>query len=243
MSLGIDDVKKYFSPSQGFNEHRDTGIELLRTVTEIFDEFNITYFLISGTLLGQARSDDFIPWDDDLDVACSQSIHSHIPEIMKKYGTMITIMIVNQWILKICFKNKVFPIGHQGYAKYIYEKNDNDKYMWPFIDLFVYGQTDQHLSFFRKLWEIEHFLPVKSVDFLGMKVNVPSNSSYFLNINYGDDYTVTYVSPSWNHRKDGLVTKVIKVNLLTGQVTHGNEISWVDPAELSDYFENIKKCH
>ena len=52
-------VNKYFNDSLGFSEHKQTAIDLLSITTKILDEFNIEYFLISGTLLGYIRHNDF----------------------------------------------------------------------------------------------------------------------------------------------------------------------------------------
>lgn len=48
--------------------HKGT-VEVLKVIIRICEELNINYFLIFGSLLGAARHEGFIPWDDDLDIA------------------------------------------------------------------------------------------------------------------------------------------------------------------------------
>ncbi|HEC93743.1 MAG TPA: hypothetical protein ENI51_12315 [Candidatus Atribacteria bacterium] len=44
------------------------AIKLLKEVKEILDEYNIEFWLDSGTLLGAIRDGKFIPWDGDIDL-------------------------------------------------------------------------------------------------------------------------------------------------------------------------------
>ena len=53
-------------------EHQEACLVLLNEFDRVCKELNITYVLFAGTLLGAARHQGFIPWDDDLDVLMSR---------------------------------------------------------------------------------------------------------------------------------------------------------------------------
>lgn len=44
-------------------------LELWKEFDRIAQKYNLTYFLFNGTLIGAARHQGFIPWDDDFDIA------------------------------------------------------------------------------------------------------------------------------------------------------------------------------
>ena len=43
-------------------------VELLKTLDEVCQRYNIKYFVFAGTMLGAIRHKGIIPWDDDVDV-------------------------------------------------------------------------------------------------------------------------------------------------------------------------------
>lgn len=47
-------------------------LEMLEYINNICERNKIDYFAISGTLLGAIRHNGFIPWDDDIDIACTR---------------------------------------------------------------------------------------------------------------------------------------------------------------------------
>jgi len=50
------------------NKVRKRSVDLLYNVVTIFEEQGIKYWLDQGTLLGAIRENDFITWDDDIDL-------------------------------------------------------------------------------------------------------------------------------------------------------------------------------
>lgn len=200
-----------FKKENGFGKFKPEAIELLNKLINILNEFKIKYFIISGTLLGYVRHNDIIPWDDDIDIMVDNTIILKINEIYNKYKNEFTFINKQNFLFKICYKNKSIPIECDILKKCLL--NPNDQYFWPFIDMFVYNESENKLNFFNKSWDKKHFFPLKEVSFLNMKVNIPSNPDYFLKINYGENYLKTFISNKYNHKLETKQAKVEKIIL------------------------------
>lgn len=61
----------------------DTRIKDLETIKEVFDKYGVRFFLVYGALLGHYRDKDFLPGDDDIDLAVIDPIDF---ETRKKIG-------------------------------------------------------------------------------------------------------------------------------------------------------------
>lgn len=190
---------KYFNSDHGFSKHKDLAIKLLKRTIEMLEEFDIKYFLVSGTLLGIVRHNGFIPWDDDIDLAVDGSILDKISEINKKYCNELVFLLKEDIIIKTCFKNNGIVVSRK-WKEYLLNKKE--KYRWPFVDLFIYQQYDDKINFFGKNWNINEFFPTATSNFYDIDVAVPKNPDYFLKLNYGDDYMIKCVASSYNHKQE-----------------------------------------
>ncbi len=197
-------TNKYFNENLGFGKYKEFAIKLLKEVTEILDEFNICYFLISGTLLGFIRHNDFIPWDDDIDLIVDASIIDKLPEIKKKYSQ---IRFMETPMCKWLYKG--------FYEKSIIENLNGYEWNWPFVDLFIFGYNDDktHLNFFNRLWDVNKFFPVQKKQFLGMEVSIPNDPDYFLKINYGSNYMKVAKSNNYCHKSESGIDDIIEMDM------------------------------
>lgn len=127
--------------NKGFGLNRPDAIRLLKTTIDILNEFQINHFLISGTLLGFVRHNDFIPWDDDIDLLVDESILNKLQEISEKYPNLNIFRKSNHKYdsIKFCFSDGLEIPSNDKVNEWRKNSISNDnKYCWPFIDLFIY---------------------------------------------------------------------------------------------------------
>lgn len=58
-------------------------LNMLKQLVAIFNEYDIKYYMIGGTILGAIRHKGFIPWDDDIDLAIPRDDYDKFLEIAK----------------------------------------------------------------------------------------------------------------------------------------------------------------
>jgi len=69
--------------SKKMNEVQICMLDMLKQLVAVFDENNIKYYMIGGTILGAIRHKGFIPWDDDIDLAIPRYDYDRFLKIAK----------------------------------------------------------------------------------------------------------------------------------------------------------------
>ena len=59
-------------------------IDILKEMERICDKYNITYYADSGSMLGVVRNNQYIPWDDDIDVSMLRADYDRFMEVAPK---------------------------------------------------------------------------------------------------------------------------------------------------------------
>lgn len=116
-------------------------LKMLRAFAAICREHNITWWLSSGTLLGAARHEGFIPWDDDLDVVMLRKDFRRLERVMRgmKGSEYIFHSMSNDIDYVYAFAKFRKRIGEidEGHRRSHYYK-----YKGQFIDIFAIEKTN-----------------------------------------------------------------------------------------------------
>ena len=118
-------------------------LTIAKNVADIFDQFNVRYWIASGSLLGAVRDGGIVPWDDDFDVAMMEDDWKSVTQneefwamlnskklmLLKVFGAVDKIVLQRDWSDKLVADGK--PFGKAGLQEF-------RKRYTAFLDLFGY---------------------------------------------------------------------------------------------------------
>lgn len=138
--------------NKDLREFQLKNVAFCKKMTDVFDNNDIKYFIISGTLIGAIRHKGFVPWDDDFDIGMMRKDY----EKLKKYLNEFTIIFNPKEKLtdgydfeekfdNFISKNKNQLISYIG-AKYIKICYGESYYNSTSIDIFPYEYYSENYT-------------------------------------------------------------------------------------------------
>lgn len=122
--------------------------ELLKEIDRVFKKNNIEYYMVAGTLLGAIRHKDFIPWDDDVDIAITRDMFDLMMKnkVLDQVSDDFSVVYPDEeefffdMVIKLNYKNSQL-VNPNEETKYYNEKHNKIS-----LDIFVIDKTYKGLK-------------------------------------------------------------------------------------------------
>ena len=123
-------------------------LDILKDIIRVCELYDIRYFVAYGTLLGTARHQGPIPWDDDIDICMAR-------EDYEKFASVADKELDSQYELVSMARNLDYPMSlpkvQKKGTKFIDKTFINAKFrMGVFVDIFVYDYVSDDAQEARK---------------------------------------------------------------------------------------------
>jgi len=182
----------------GFFDEKDAALKHLRYADEILTSEGVDYCLMFGTLLGLLRHQDYIPWDDDLDIIIFD-IKDFEKRCLKKFeekGYKI--------LQDIRFTNRKIPFfkTKQNCGYRIYHENGKNiqgvSWKFPWLGIWEANIKDKLMILppEKFIYNIKDFFPLQRKGFQDFSVFIPNNPEKILNHYFGNDDWMDFCVPS-----------------------------------------------
>ncbi len=173
-------------------EHLEQLHQLFALMLDLFDEYNIFTMAMSGTLLGIVRNNDYILWDDDIDMAVNFSDYARIMSLntlLNPEGIEIAVNGKGAWapgkpwrVLKVRYTDDpsvfidLFPFEFKGHT-----------YRMP-----PQGRVPQDW-YRRNVFRINEIYPLQFLKLRDLWVPAPNDPLGFIGRSYGEDAVKTCI--------------------------------------------------
>ena len=185
----------------GFFDERET---IIRHMTDLFrtvNEHQVRACIMFGTLLGKLRHNDFIPWDDDLDIVVFDFdvfLANCVPELERRGYTVQPDIRGGKRMGCRIFREDSAKIPGKPHLRF------------PWIGIWEHEVRQDGLIVLPPedtRYRPEDFLPLGQKDFLGITVGVPHNPPAILNTYFrSNDWMEVCQLPYRDHRNGGELT-------------------------------------
>lgn len=183
-------------------EWAEAVLVLYERFSDYLDErFGRRPFFIAGTLLGLVRDNDFLPFDDDMDVGYFST--RTLPEdVRDEMFEMLKTMVADGWTVRVGHNGGFYKVYGDGADFDVFPSWAYESRLWlPQSQSMPAGPDLMH--------------PPKAVEFRGARVFIPNRPEDYLAHHYGPSWRVP--DPSYLETKKPGVLKVLARARLTDE--------------------------
>ena len=129
-------------------------VEILKFLDSVCKQYNITYWLDSGTLIGAARHGGFIPWDDDVDICMP------LEDLKKFKKLMLNNKLSEEFVLQ-CHETDFYFLSSSSWcvlrdlkSEYIQDSNLHNARKYRGLQVDIFGVEKKSIDFFHYLCRV-----------------------------------------------------------------------------------------
>jgi len=177
----IHDMYVYFLFSSPMTKDDLHSLNLtLGSLLGELNRLNVTYFMISGTLLGSYRHHGRIPWDDDVDLMLNSSDKKRIYEALTALEPDYQLYLYSDFDSP--YHWKFFPLRHGRSVPL-------RSLRWPFVDLLFFSENDTHVwnpsdYYPNHCWRRSVIFPLRQRPFDHFQIPAPCSVLHALVVEY-----------------------------------------------------------